>query len=175
MILLGIFLIALLIYFIFFVSQFYNFIIKGNAPFISTDEETLGQIIDAAQLHEQSVVYELGCGQARFLRIVEKIFPQTTLIGVENLLSVWLVTKIKVMVQRSSIQVLKQNIFTVSLKTADVIYCYLNNATMQKLSDKFTSECKPGTQIISRSFPIPQFEPAKVLLIKGKKVFFYTV
>jgi hypothetical protein len=70
---------------------------------------------------------------------------------------------------------LNRDFFTLDLKDANLVYCYLNNQTMERLGAKFTHECRPGTQIISRGFPIPQFRPEKVVVIKNKKVYFYKI
>jgi len=173
MILLYLILLALIIYSIFFVTQFYNIIFKGYAPFISTDKTTLNKIISEIKIKEPSIIYELGCGRADFLRSIEKRFAQTKLIGVENLFTLCLINSLKLKLQGSKIKLLNSDLMAIDLSEADLIYCYLNNVTMANLGEKLKQECRVGTQIISRSFSIPQFEPSKVLVIKNKKIYFY--
>jgi len=175
MIILYIVLLVLFIYFIFFISQFSNIIFRGYAPFVSTDNTTIKKILSKSKIKEQSTIYELGCGRARFLRTTEKLFPQIKLIGIENLSSLYLINKLRLKLQGSRIKLLKKDFFAVNLKDADLIYCYLNNSTMQKLGEKFKQECLPGTQIISRSFPIPQFKPEELIIVKNKKIYFYKI
>ncbi|QQG52764.1 MAG: hypothetical protein HY931_00835 [Candidatus Falkowbacteria bacterium] len=166
---------VLLAYFVFFVSQFYNVFFKGYAPFISTDRETIKTILAASSISTPFIVYELGCGRARFLRIAEKIFPGLRLIGVENLASLYYLNWLRLKLSFSKIQLWKKDFLALNLQDADLIYCYLNNDTMKKLGDKFSKECRGGTQIVSRSFPIPQFIPEKVLNVKNKKIYFYKI
>jgi hypothetical protein len=168
-------LLILVIYFIFFVSQFFNIFFKGYAPFISTDRQTIRKMLADIKLPSLPLIYELGCGRARFLKMAEKEFSAASLIGVENLFSLYLINKIKFRLLGSRIKLLKKDFFEFNLENADLIYCYLNNATMAKLGEKFRHECRVGTQIISRSFPIPQFRPEKTLLIKNKKIYFYRI
>ncbi len=175
MFLLCIILLVIVIYSIFFVSQLINIFVKGYAPFVSTGRATIKRITSEVQIKERATIYELGCGYAKFLRVMEKASPHTKLIGVEDLLSIYLIAKIRLKLQGSRIKLLKNDFFKVELKDADLVYCYLNNATMNKLGDIFKQECKKGIQIISRSFPIPQLEPEKMIKIKGKKVYFYKV
>lgn len=175
MILLYLILLALGIYSIFFISQLINITFRGYAPLISTDKETIKKILDEIEVKEQSMIYELGCGHAKFLRIMEKNFPKTNLIGVENLLSVYLITKIKLKLKRSKIKLIKTDFFKIDLKNANLIYCYLNNTSMEQLGSIFKQNCKNGTQVISRSFPIPQFKPEKVIKINNKKIYFYKI
>ncbi len=175
MYLLLIIVLALLIYFVFFVSQFYNVFFKGYAPFISTDRETIKTILAASSINPPLLIYELGCGRARFLRIAEKTFPGLKLIGVENLASLYYINWLRLKLSLSKIKLWKKDFLTLNLQDADLIYCYLNNETMRKLGDKFKKECRPGTQIISRSFPIPQFVPEKTIAVKNKKIYFYKI
>jgi len=175
MALLYILLILLLAYLVFSVSQFYNVVFRGYAPFVSTDHETFRKIIAEIEIKDGAVVYELGCGRARFLRLIEKRFLNTKLIGIENSASLYFLTELGRELQGSKISILKKDFFKLDLSAADIIYCYLNNATMKKLGEKFKNECKAGTQIISRSFPIHDFTPEKVLIIRYKKVFFYQI
>ncbi len=168
-------LLVVAVYFIFFTAQFFNIIFKGYAPFIATDRETIKIIINELQVKERPVIYELGCGRARFLRIAEKKFFQASLIGVEDLITIYFINKIRLKVIGSRINLLKADFFKINLKDADLIYCYLNINTMQSLGRKFLQECKKGTQIVSRSFPIPQLTPQRVIRIKCRNVYFYTI
>jgi hypothetical protein len=175
MLFLTIFLIIIGLYFIFFISQFINIAFRGYAPLITTDQETIQAIINELNINDQSVVYELGCGQAVFLQSIETSFPQTKLIGIENLTTVYLFNYIRLKLRKSRISLIKNDIFKASLTDADFIYCYLNNDTMKRLGDKIAEECRNGTIIISRHFPIPQFQPYKTIEIKSKKVYFYKI
>lgn len=175
MILLLIVLLLLFIYLIFYISQFYNVTFRGYAPFISTGKKTFKKIIAEIKVKENSVIYELGCGRARFLRMIEKKFPKNRLIGIENIPSLYLLTKLGRKLQGSKIKIIKENFFSIDLKDADIIYCYLNNLTMKNLGDKFKQECLSGTLIVSRRFPIPQFRPLKIIIIKNIKVYFYQI
>jgi hypothetical protein len=163
------------VYFVFFVHQFFNIVFKGYAPFISTDKETIRKIIQKIDIKEGLTIYELGCGQAKFLQITEKMFPRAKLIGVENLMIIFLINKLKLKLVSSRIKLLLNDFFQINLNKADIIYCYLNNATMQSLGEKFKQECEKGTLIISRSFPIIQFKPEKVIKIKNKNIYFYRI
>ncbi len=175
MIILILLLIFIFLYAIFFVPQFYNIIFNNYAPFISTDKKTVQKIMSEVSIQDQAIVYELGCGWSKFLRVVEKDFPTTKVVGIENLFGLYLVNKIKLYLQKSRIKLLKKDFFTLNLENADLIYCYLNNPTMEKLGKKCKEECKPGTHIISRSFSIPQLKPEKVVRIQNKNIYFYKI
>lgn len=166
---------AVISYFIFFISQSYNIFFKGYAPFISTGTEAIEEMLDEVEIKDGATIYELGCGRTRFLKVAEKKHLGSEYIGIENLFSIYLINKIKLKFHLSTIKLLRKDFFQIDLKNADLIYCYLNNETMKRLGDKFRQECKEGTQIISQRFPIPQFDLEKVKVIKNKKVYFYKI
>lgn len=168
-------LLGVLVYFIFFVTQFFNIIIYGYPPFISSSPENINKIIAATEIKEQDTIYELGCGRARFLRTIEKNYSKTKLVGVENLFSLYFINKLRLKFQGSKIKLLNKNLFNLNLGEADIIYCYLNNTTMIKLGEKIVKECRGGTQIISHAFSVPQLIPTKLIKLNNKKIYFYVV
>jgi hypothetical protein len=168
-------LLVVAVYFIFFVAQFFNIIFKGYAPLITTSTETIKIITNGLKVKDGLIIYELGCGRARFLREAERKFFPAELIGIENLTAIYFINKIRLKIIGSRIKLLKADFFKINLQNADVIYCYLNNHTMQSLGNKFIQECQQGTQIISQSFPIPQLTPQRVVRIKQKNVYFYII
>jgi hypothetical protein len=159
--------------------QFFCVICSGYAPFIPTKKEIIEEIINKAEFKDGSVVYELGCGHAGFLRLVEKKFPKIEkLVGVEYFLSPFLIAGIQLALHKSKIKLLKKNLFDVDLKEADIIYCFLNKPTMEKLKEKFLRECKPGTQIISYQFTLPDMAPEKIVDVNNDekhKIYFYKI
>lgn len=175
MILIYIILFGTLVYAIFYLAQFYNIIFYGYAPFISSSQDSINKIIKIAEIKGDETIYELGCGRARFLKSIERLYPKTKLIGVENLFSIHIMNKFRLKIQGSHIKLLNKDFFKLNLSDADIIYCYLNNTTMIKLGEKIIKECKPGTQVISQTFTLPQLTPNKVENINNKKVYFYII
>ena len=99
MILLYLLAFILLIYGVFFVSQFYNIIFHSYPPFISSSSKNITKIIKTVKINGDETVYELGCGRARFLRMFEKKYPNLKLVGVENLFSIYLTNYLRLKLQ----------------------------------------------------------------------------
>ena len=167
---------VLIIIAIILLIQFFNIVFRGFAPFISTNPKVISKIMENLDFSGNSKVYELGCGKAGFLRAIELEYPQAELIGVEYSFLPWLITKIQISLNKSKIKIKIKNLLKVNLADADLIYCYLNSRTMEKLQKKFKQECKKGTKIISYAFSIPNSEPNKIVKLKNnEKIYFYTV
>ena len=166
---------VLLLIIIFLAIQFFNIIFRGYAPFISTNRQVIAKILAEINLEKNSKVYELGCGRAGFLHAVCDKFPSIKAIGIDNDPWAYLLARIQAAVLGKKIKIVRQNLFKVNLSEADLIYCYLNPATMVKLKDKFKKECKRGARIISYLFSLPQTQTDKIIEIDRNKIYFYTI
>jgi trans-aconitate methyltransferase len=165
-----------LVFAAFFISQFYNIIFRGFAPFIASKKSVINKIIENLEIKDGQKVYELGCGQANFLRQAERKNPKAKFIGVEYSFLPYVLAETQLSFSNSHINFKKENFYKTDLHDADIVYCYLNVKTMIGLEKKFIAECKPGTQIVSYQFPLPNRTADKVLEIdKNDKVYFYTL
>ncbi len=166
----------LFIVLVFMSVQFYNIIFRSYAPFISSAPKVIARLMSELDLKSGGKVYELGCGKAGFLRAVSRKFPNSDCIGIENSPWPYLRAKIQASMGEGNIKIINSDMFKVNLADADLIYCYLNTGMMIKLETKFKTECRPGTQIISNAFPLPNSKARKVIDEKGMgKIYFYTV
>jgi 16S rRNA A1518/A1519 N6-dimethyltransferase RsmA/KsgA/DIM1 with predicted DNA glycosylase/AP lyase activity len=168
--------ICLVAFAIFFVTQFFNMLFRGFAPYLSTRSEVINKIIDEIKINDGAKIYELGCGKAGFLKAFEDKFPKAVLIGVEYSFWPYFVAKLQLSLSHSRIKIIKRNMFKINLSDASLVYCYLNEKMMAALEKKFSEECKPGTQIISYTFKMPTKQATKVIEInKNSKVYFYSI
>lgn len=130
-------------------------------PFVPTTKRATEYMINLAQLKPGEKVYDLGCGDGRFLIEAQK-HTKTTAYGFENAPFPYLLAKIKQYLAKANIQISMKNFFQQNLTDADVIFCYLGPETMQKLKPKLQKECKKGTRVYSNSFAIHDLKPKKV-------------
>lgn len=167
-------LILFLFFFEFFLVQAYNMIFRGYAPFLATKSVALRRLLGELKIKKDAKVYELGAGRAGFLRMLRKQYPKMKLIGVEYSFFPWLIGRLQSAIGRGSIEFVRANILKVDLKDADLVYCYLNVKTMNKLEEKLGHELRAGAQVVSYQFPLPSKEPEKVIdLGEEGKLFFY--
>jgi hypothetical protein len=170
-----VFLLALLAFFLFFTIQAFNIIFRGYAPFLSTRKPVVSKVVSEAVFKEDGIAYELGAGTAGFLRAMRQKYPRAKLVGVEYSFWPYWLARFQVAITGTKIEMVKKNIFQVGVKDADLIYCYLNVETMERLEKMFREECKPGAQVVSYQFPLPHLPTAKVIELGRKlgKLYFY--
>ena len=164
----------LLVFAIFYIVQFYNILFRNCAPYLNTHGKTINKILAELDITGNETIYELGCGNAGFLQLLGKKYPNTKLFGYEYSFLPWLIANIQLKIHGvKNLQIVRKNIFQVDLSKANIIYCYLNIGTMQKLKEKFNKECQSNTQIISNKFQIEGWTAKEMIEVKGEKVYFY--
>lgn len=132
-----------------------------RVPYVPSKKRIVEHIIKLAKLKNGEKIYDLGCGDARFL-IEAKKQANVEAIGFEAAPIPFLLAHLKKWLSRANVKISMQNFFKVSLKDADVIFCYLGPETMSSLAPKFKKECHRGTRIYSHTFSMQGMEPAQV-------------
>jgi hypothetical protein len=160
---------------IFVITQFFAVLFRGYAPFVSTKHELIRELGKLIEVKEDAIVYELGAGDAPLLLELSMKQKKAHYIGLENSFLPWLIGNIQIMMHKRPIKLRKKNFYRAYVGDADIIYCYLNPATMKRLETKLPTECRPGTQIISLSFPFPNLKPQKQITLHDQEVYFYSL
>ena len=163
--------IALII--IFVLLYFFWPMVKG-APWIPTRMKKVRQILSLAEIHPQEILYDLGCGDGRFIINAARKFGVKA-VGIElNLfLYLWCQFAITILGLRRKVKIKYGNFFKRDLSDADVIICYLLPETNNKLEDKFLRELKPTARVISNSFVFNKLPVVNEDVHKG--IFVYKV
>lgn len=137
-----------------------------GAPFVPTSAKMINSILEKAKLKKGQVFIELGSGDGRVVRqAVQKYGVKG--IGVElQPILVWY-SRLRVKLQGlEGIKFIQGNLFKVNLsrvypeqsRRIDVIFLFLLPKTVEKLREKFITQCKKGTLIISHGFKIKGFD-----------------
>lgn len=169
--LLLLFLIALTIYTIFLIYSS-----LAGSPYLSTSLREINNILKEANLKENKLFVDLGCGDGRVVRLAVKNY-QVKGLGIDiNPLLIW-EAKIfsKFQKIRKNISFYCQNIFNTDLNKADYIYLFLLPALIEKLVPKFERELKKDVLVISHGFKIKSWEKKLIKTLSGKpfSTYFY--
>lgn len=158
---------------IIFIINFYNIIILGQAPFVSSKRKIISQVVDSLDIYQGKIIYELGAGLSLFLRQIEKRTKVNKLIAIEYAIIPYLFSKLLLFFYKSDIKLIRKNLYSVNLNQADIIYLYLMPKMMPKLAKKLNKECKKGTLIISNSFKITDLTLEKNIKVNNINIYFY--
>lgn len=132
------------------------------APFVPTPPDVVERMLKLANTGGDDFVFDLGCGDGRVLIAaalkygargfgvdaepyrVSESQENAKAAGVDHLITIRL-----------------QDAITVDLSEATVIMFYLVQWSTDKLKELIQSQAKPGTRIVSHSFPMTGWEPTK--------------
>ncbi|TSC90985.1 MAG: putative methyltransferase [Parcubacteria group bacterium Licking1014_17] len=154
---------------------------KREVPFISVSRKIVGCVVQAMNIKDNDMVYELGCGDCRVLAAAYNQNPMAKYIGIEKntipfLLSKWRLRKI---LKPDSVDLLKKDMFDCNLSEATIVYAYLYPHIMDKLLPKLKQELKPGAKLVSCDFIFKEKEFNEIIDLKrpgkslGKKLYVY--
>jgi len=127
-----------------------------------TDEETIDLIFSLAYIRPGETVYDLGCGDGRFLIRAARRYEAVG-VGIE-------IDPVRVIISRirlifsgvySRVTIKFSNMYEASIDDADVIFLFLSETANAKLADKLGNETRPGTRVISYYHEIPNWKPIK--------------
>ena len=135
--------------------------ITQGALFVSSSRVRVAAFIEAVPMQTGQLLIDIGCGDARVLRMASKCYGARA-IGYEVNLLAYIKARLLCMGDRN-IQIKWKNFWNAKLTAADVVFCYLYPDVMKRLSDKLRSDLKPGTVVASCNFALPGFQSQRVL------------
>ena len=134
-------------------------------------------------------ILETGSGWGTLGLEVVRRCPGKRLTGIENsripLMFSQLLTILYDRLQRtaggqshvqSTLHFIKEDMYSVAYRDADIVLCYLFPGAMERLSDKFRQELPPGAVVISVCFALPDRQPVRILTCRDRlrtKVYVY--
>ena len=145
--------------------------IKG-APWIPTRMKKVREMLTLADIQPDEVLYDLGCGDGRFVVTAARRFDAKAVgIEINLLLYLWCQFLITILGLRKKIKIAYGNFFKHDLSNADVVICYLLQDTNDKLEEKLIQELKPTARVVSNSFIFQRLPVANEVTDKGIYVY----
>jgi hypothetical protein len=136
--------------------------IKDAGPYVPSPESVVSDMLRHAEVNSTDFVIDLGSGDGRIVLTAAKVFGARGF-GVE--IKDDLVVKSNAAAQKEGladrVKFLKQDLFKTDLSQATVVTMYLLPDTVNLLKDKFLTELKPGTRIVSHDYPLTGWIPEK--------------
>lgn len=135
-----------------FLTELLNFI-QTRVPFVPTRKEDIEDIVNRVSISPDDLVYDIGSGNGKVLFLIERLTTAKTM-GLQRAGWTQVYAKVRAWVSGSNTQFKSGNFFDSSWQPATVIYAYLYPFLMHQVGEKILRECRPGTRVIVRDFPI---------------------
>ncbi len=128
------------------------------------------KIEEVLELTDESIVYDLGCGETKVLRYLLHKNPYAQGIGIEITPLPYFYAKIlNAFSPIGRLTIVKKDFFTVPVKDATHVFIYLLPIMLDRLLPKLESELKPGTRLVSCDFKFTKKEASEKINVPGKK------
>ncbi len=152
------------------------------SPYVPSPPEVAWAMLDLAEVKEDELIYDLGCGDGRILLIAALDFGAKG-VGVEIDSGRYRRAKrmVKSLNLTDKIDIIHGDVNEVDLRDADVVTLYLTPEANRKLKRKFENELREKARVVSHDFKIEGWKPSYVLplfsradyLIIPHKIFLY--
>jgi len=137
-----------------------------SGPFVPSARKRHRTMLKLAELSDDDIAYDLGCGDGRLVFSASKFAKKA--VGYDLSIPLVLYGKmISFFYPKSSIRF--GNIWKQSYDDANVIFCYLLPGAMKQFHKEVWPKLRPGTRVISNAFEIHELKP----LVKEDKVYLY--
>lgn len=167
------------------VKKYYLFILTlffiqnvsfSQVPFVPTPYEVVEGMLKLADVGEDDIVYDLGCGDGRIVVTAAAKYgahglgvdndPQRVKESMDNVESNGV---------KDKVEIRQENLFKTDLSKATVVTLYLLSDINVKLRPKLFDELRPGTRIVSNSFDMDEWEPDQINLVNGRTLYFWKI
>lgn len=169
-IILGIFLLWSLFLLFIAVTSFVGFV-KTKVPQIPTAARDIEMLVAKGLLSKEDLVVDLGSNNGKVLFMIEKLVGSR---GRGYELALWscLYAWIKIRLTKSAVKIVWGDFFKSDISDATVVYTYLYPFLMPSVGEKIKKDCRPGTKVIVRDFPIKSLREIERFHTYGVHEFF---
>jgi SAM-dependent methyltransferase len=137
---------------------------KLDVPYLPTTEEAVRAMLKLADVKSSDVVYDLGCGDGRIVVAAAKAFGAR---GVGIDIDPARIAEANANAKKAGVEKLvrleEADLFQADIHQASVVTLFLLSSVNLKLRPKLLADLKPGTRIVSNTFDMGDWQPAKEL------------
>jgi len=136
--------------------------VKNAGPYVPSPQSVVSDMLRYADVNAKDFLIDLGSGDGRIVLTAAKVFGARGF-GVE--IKEDLVKRANESAKSQGladrVKFMKQDLFKTDISQASIITMYLLPDTVNLLKDKFLTELKPGTRIVSHDYPLTGWIPEK--------------
>jgi SAM-dependent methyltransferase len=146
---------------------------EPDVRFVPTPNEVVMEMLKMARVTANDIVYDLGCGDGRFVITAAKIFgargvgididPARIQESTENARKAGVSDRVKF---------IQHDLFKAAIGEATVVALYLETDLNLKLRPKLFRDLKPGTRIVSHEFDMDNWKPDNSGMVRNVELFY---
>ena len=133
------------------------------APFVPSPSMVVEYMLKLADLKSGEVLFDLGSGDGRTVIMAAKSFGARG-VGVEMRedLAKKAMSNIHEKGLEDKVVIINDDMFNVTLTSADVVYLYLTTSANERIKPKLEGDLKKGARVVSHDYEITGWKPERV-------------
>ena len=140
---------------------------QPDVHFVPTDTTKVREMLTAAQVDAKDLVYDLGCGDGRFvITAVKKYGARGVCVDIDPVRIKESKSNADTAGVMKKITFVEGDLFEQDLSKATVITLYLLPSLNERLRPKLFKELKPGTRVVSNAFDMGEWKADRTLNVK---------
>ena len=144
--------------------------------YVPTGFEVVVQMLKLAEVTSKDIVYDLGCGDGRFVVTAARQFGAR---GVGIDIDPERIKEARELSARTGaddkVRFIQGDLFETDISEATVVTLYLLTRLNLKLRPKLLKELQPGTRIVSHAFDMGDWTPEKTESVSGASIYLWRV
>jgi len=144
-------------------------------PYVPTPEAVVEGMLDMAGVQPGERLVDLGSGDGRIAIAAAKRGARAMGVEINQRLVSRARLNAEMAGQKDNARFVRDDLFAVSLREADVVTLYLLPQINEKLRPKLLTEMRPGARVVSHAFDMGDWPPDDHQRIAEKNVYLWTV
>jgi ribosomal protein L11 methylase PrmA len=147
-----------------------------DVVYVPTSFDVVTQMLKLAEVTSKDVVYDLGCGDGRFVVTAARQFGAR---GVGIDIDPERIKEARELAKRTGaddrVRFIEGDLFEADISEATVVTLYLLTRLNLKLRPKLMKELRPGTRIVSHAFDMGDWKPEKTESVGGSTIYLWRI
>lgn len=140
---------------------------QPDVHFVPTDTTKVREMLTAATVNANDLVYDLGCGDGRFvITAVKKFKARGVCVDIDPARIKESKSNADTAGVRNRIEFVEGDLFEQDLSKASVVTLYLLPSLNLRLRPKLFKELRPGTRVVSNAFDMGDWKADRTMTIK---------
>lgn len=141
---------------------------RTQVPLYLSNRQTVAAVAALLPADRPAAVLDLGSGTGTLLRPLARQRPDCRFTGIETAPAPHFLARL-LGTGQPNLTLQRGDFFATPWSTYDVVYAFLSPMPMARVWQKARAEMRPGSVLVSNSFPVPDEEPAFVVEVADRR------
>mgnify|MGYP000896397144 CR=1 FL=1 len=141
---------------------------RGEVPLFLSNRATAEALLALLPRTDGLKVVDLGAGTGGLLRRLALARPDARFSGIEHAPLPYLAARLNAC-GLANLTLERSDLWRLPLAGQDVVFAFLSPRVMPRLWEKARSEMRPGTLLVSSSFPVPDVAAERVVEVADRR------